>query len=125
MPIDFIQWLSGGGSIVQSQWQLRAQIQASRINDKPVDVSLIRNGVKLDPQTIRIEFDNNAGEANSEFGSAAMRRVILFGVKGHPELDDFNVAVWDTFTMDEQEFTVRTVNKTLIGQIQAHAEAVG
>lgn len=122
--IDFNAWVAQP-SIVQSQWQQRAMVQWARILDKPFDIELLRENVKLPVQTIRIEYDDTFSELNSELGSAGFRRVILFGVRGHPEIDDFDVLAWDTFRMDEQEFTVRTVNRTLIGQIQAHCEAVG
>lgn len=123
--IDFGKWLTGGGGLPIAQWQQRAQVQWARILDKPTDVQFTRKGIMLEPQTVRVEFDDSMMSSDSELGMGAMRRVMLFGVRGHPEIDDLDVEVTDTFVMDNLEFTVMSVNKTLIGQVQAYAEAVG
>ena len=125
MSIDFGSWLKGNGSIIASQHQIRAQIQQARIEDKATAVSFLRDGVFLPDQMVRVEYDDAVTDQSSELGTAGLRRVTLFGTKGHPEIDDLDVRAWDTFRMDEIEFTVKHVNRTLIGQIQAHCEAVG
>lgn len=113
-------------SLVQSQWGIRAQIQWSRILDKPTDVSLRRGTTTLDPQTVRLEPDDTFPiDSNDSSGVSAVRRFIMFGVRGHPTIDDLDVDAWDTFVMEEQEYTVIAVNRSLIGQIQARVEAVG
>jgi hypothetical protein len=124
MPIDFGAYLTNGLR-PSDQYQIRAQIQQSRIEDKAILVSFLRDGIYLPEQQVRIEYDNSVTKADSELGSVGMRKVILFGVKGHPTVDDLDVRVWDTFRMDEVEYTVVQVNRTLIGQIQVHCEGVG
>lgn len=123
--IDFGSYLAGGSGLPNTQWQMRAQIQWARIMDKPTDVQFRRKSTNLDPQTIRIEFDDSMQSADSDLGMGAMRRVMLFGVRGHPTIDDLDVEVTDVFVHDNVEFTVMSVNREIIGQIQAYAEAVG
>jgi len=124
MSIDFGAWLTQP-SLVASQHQIRAQIQQARVEDKMFAVSFLREGVELDEQLVRVEYNNSFTETSSELGTAAERRVTLFAPKGHPDIDDLNVRVWDTFRMDEVEYTVMQVNRTLIGQVQVQCVAVG
>lgn len=124
-PFNFSGWLASGGTFLQTQHALRAQIQQAAINIKEVDVALTRNGVTLDPQTVRLEFEDTYSQANSEVGSGVLRRGTLHGIHGHPELDDTDVEVWDTFRMDKMEFTIVFVNRLNEGQVQADFEAVG
>lgn len=125
MPLEFGKYMSNRPSWVASQFALRAQIEQARIQDKEVDVQLYRGSADLPVQTVRVEFDSTYNQIDGASGSGSARKVTLFGVRGHPEIDDFDVKVWDTFTMDDMEFTVVSVNRQIIGQIQAHAEAVG
>lgn len=124
MPIDFGKYLAGGIR-PSSQFQLRAQVQHSRTLDKMIAVSFLRDGINLPEQLVRLEYNNTLSMQESDLGTASDRKVTLFAAKGHPDVDDLDVRVWDTFRMDEVEFTVYHVNRTLIGQIQVHAEAVG
>lgn len=126
MPINFGAWISQpNASVVSTQWGLRAQVQWARILDKPTDVEFIRNGVKLEPQTVRIEYDDTIANVKSEAGNSTLRKVMVFGVRGHPEIDDLDVNLWDTFVMNDAEYTVVSVNEHLIGQVQAYCEMVG
>jgi hypothetical protein len=124
-PIDFGGWMLGTGSLVKSQIPLRAQIQWARILDKDTDISLLRNGVTLDPQTVRIEWDDISSDANDMSGNSTQRTAIIFGVRGHPDIDDLDIQVWDTFRIDAVEYTVVSVNKEMHGVIQAECEVVG
>lgn len=126
MSIDFGSWMQGNGSWVTPQIPLRAVIEGYRIEDKMTSVVFIRNEVPLEPQDVRVEYDNPVTENNStEAGFGNARKGVIFGVRGHPTIDDLDVERWDTFVMDNVEFTVTFVNKQLHGQIQASFEAVG
>ena len=127
MAIDFGKAVAqGGGYLVSTQTALRAQIQWARILDKSVDVELRRKGRTLPIQTVRIEQDNSFPQPSvDDAGSSSVRRLMMFGVRGHPDIDDLDVDAWDTFVMDEQEYTVVSVNRFIIGAIQAVVEAVG
>lgn len=124
MPIDFGAWI-GQSSVVASQHQIRAIVQQARVEDKAFAVSFKRSGVNLPEQMVRIEFNNTMVEASSELGVAPERKATIFAPKGHPDIDDLDVRVWDTFVMDETEYTVMSVNRTLTGQIQCHCYATG
>lgn len=125
MGINFGAYLQRSAEMVPSQIALRAQIQWARILDKQTDVSFFRNEVKMDPQTVRIEFDNSITEEIGASGDSSMRRAIIFGIHGHPDIDDTDVKPWDVFTFDDMQYTVVTVNRNVLGQVQAYAEAVG
>jgi hypothetical protein len=125
MSIDFNSWLAQGGGLVRTQTAIRASIQRARTLDKETDIVLTREDTKLPPQSVRIEYGGMVSEVDSDAGSTGLRKATIFGIQGHPELDDTDIQVWDTFVMDGAEFTVRHVNRQLIGQIQAHCEAVG
>lgn len=124
--IDFGAWLAGNGSVVKPQIPLRAQIQWLRILDKEVDIILTRHGVDLAPQTVRVEIEDNSsnvgGGGDESFAYSVQATV--FGIHGHPTLDDTDIKVWDTFRFNDMEFTVQVVNRQMHGQIQAYCEAV-
>lgn len=118
-------WLGQSGGLLQAQIPIRAEIQWSRILDRPTDVQFLRYGRTLDPQTVRIEYDNPFSELNSgDVGQGTQRKGVIFGIHGHPTLDDTDIEVWDTFPMDGISYTVTFVNRQLDGQIQASFEAV-
>ena len=126
MSIDFGALLAGASSIVQAQKALRASVELARLADKPVSVAFLRNGVRLAAQTVRIEFnDTNPSEVDSDSGVGFSVMGYLFGVKDHSTLPDLDVDTWDTFVLNDREFTITSVNHTLIGQIQCMFEAVG
>lgn len=125
MGVNFGKWLGSQASLVATQYQNRAIIQQARIVDKVTDVALTRSGVKLAPQTVRVELDNTASPVESAAGTGSARKVTIFGIRGHPELDDTDIEAGDAFVMDDVQFTVISVNRQIIGQVQATCEAVG
>lgn len=126
MPLDLGAMIGGGNSIVASQWQIRAQIEWGRIQDKPIDIEIEREGAWLPVQTVRIEYDSSKpSDASDASGISAFKGMYVFGVRGHPDIDDLDIDAMDVFILDEQEYTVISVNRRLIGQIQAYCEAVG
>lgn len=127
LSMDFGKALGHASSLFSpTQFSLFAQIQEARINDKPVDIEFMRAEMRLPTQTVRIEFhDTTPSGGDSESGIDWLKRGIIYGVRGHPEIDDLDVREWDTFTMDKQEYTVVHVNKQVEGQVQAEFEATG
>ena len=124
--IDFGAMLGGATSIVASTATLRAQIQWARIQDKPTDVDILREGVWLPTQTVRIEYDSSKpSDASDASGISAFKGMYVFGVRGHPTVPDLDIDGGDIFVLDDQEYTIISVNKRIIGQIQAYCEAVG
>lgn len=121
--IDFGTYLNQP-SLIQAQIPMRATLAWARILDNPTDVSFTREGVNLEPQPVRIEFDDPVSDVSSEAGQGTRRRGYIFGLFAHPQLPDLDVRNWDTFRMDDMEFTVNFVNRQLQWEIQASFEAV-
>lgn len=113
-------------TLVSGSAPLRAQVQWARIQDKPTVVQFTRNGVELDDQTVRIEFhDTTPSDSVGVSGVSFARRGTLFGIQDHPTLADLDIDEWDTFRLEEKEYTVTSVNRHIHGQVQAEFEAVG
>lgn len=122
---DFGTWLSQNSpSPVASSAPLRAQVQQARILDKYEDIQFLRDGEDVPLQRVRIEWTEGISDADSDLGVATVRRGYIMGFKDHPTLPDLDVREWDTFRLYKQEYTVKSVNYHLIGQIQAVFEAV-
>lgn len=125
MSLTFTTWMGNVGSLVATQHQARAAIQWARIQDKATDLSLRRGNTTLEPQTVRVELDDIARQANSAAGIASIRTATIFGIRGHAELDDTDIEIGDRFVMDDVEYTVVSVNRQMIGALQAYCESVG
>lgn len=111
-------------SLVQMQIPLRSQVAWARILDNPTDIVLERQGIFLDPQTVRIEFeDSYPQQVADDSGMCNTKRGVIFGAKGHPEVDDLDIREFDIFVMDEKNYIVVFVNKQLHSEIQADFEA--
>jgi hypothetical protein len=126
--IDFGSLVGGATSIVASSATIRAQIEWARIQDKPTDIEIQRENVDgwLPTQTVRIEYDSSKpSDASDASGISAFKGMYVFGVRGHPTVPDLDIDGGDIFVLDDQEYTVISVNKRIIGQIQAYCEAVG
>ena len=87
MTINFGNWMHRAGEWVPGQVSLRAQIQWARILDKQFDIEFIRGGVKMAPQTVRVELHDSITNEVGVSGDSTMRKAIVFGIHGHPELD--------------------------------------
>lgn len=123
MPLTYASWLAGKGSIVQAQIPKRAAIQWARIQDKPTDVVFMTTtGVKLEPQTVRIEWDDPATEAESAAGMGVVRKGTIFGIRGHPDLDDTDIHKGFRFNLENKKYIVLDPLLTH-GQVQARFEA--
>ena len=125
MSIDFNSWIGQNSGLISSQIPMRASIQWGRILDKQTDVVLLREGVALPVQTVRIEMENVDTESDSSIGQGYSRVAMIFGIHGHPQLDDTDIEEWDTFVYHDMEFTVTSVNRQLLGQIQASCRVSG
>jgi hypothetical protein len=120
--VDINAWLASGNTAPNNTQ--RAVDAWKRINDKPVSITVNRNGTALATQTVRVEYSEServiTGEAN---GMSAVRDVVVFGVKNHPSVTDTNLQYGDLFAYDGQIFKVVFVISS-IGEIQANCEAV-
>lgn len=138
MGVNFGSYMLGNGSLVQSQIPLRAVIQWARIQDKPVDVEFVKPGVLsknappgtkpvdvvLPTQTVRIEYESRASIARGVAGAAPMLTATIFGIHGHPEIDDSDIEEGYTFEWEGDHFRITDVIR-VNGGIQAIAVVNG
>lgn len=92
-----------------------------RILRKPDEVALRRGTATLTAQVVRVTYDNvrNTG-ANEAGGQATERRVVIFGVRGHPTVADTDIRVGDRFARGATVYQVQDVI-LLPGSVQAFA----
>lgn len=122
MP-DFNAWL-GLPSALDDDAQ-RAVRAWRRIQDRPSSVVLIRGGVDQTAQTVRIEYERViTGMSVSETGQTPVQRIIIFGVKGHPDGTVLNTSlqVNDRFRYDGRWFELTSIVEHP-GEIQGFGEA--
>lgn len=126
MSVDIGAWLRGNGdSFVRAQAPVRAQIQWARIMDNPLEIRFMRGSTLLPAQTVRLEWSNGVTDNADMSGDTSQRQVIVYGIQGHPELDDTDVKIWDTFVYEKIEYTVTSVNRRSHGSIKAYCDGVG
>lgn len=115
-------WLSDTTAIPATE---RAALAWKRINDKPTSVTFrSATGSTVAAQLVRIESDNTATAAESAAGSAAKRKVIVFGVRNHPTVADTDIKEGYRFVLLNDEYKCVDTILTL-GEIQGVFEAIG
>lgn len=121
MP-DLDAILSTGSAINEAH---RAALAWRRISEKPTSITIRRGTSPLSAQTVRIEFSEASNQRHGASGEGAVRDVIVFGVRNHPDDDiaDTDTKPGDRFVHLNVEYQVRDLVTTL-GEVQAHAEAV-
>lgn len=134
MPMSLTRWLGSGPSIVATQHQVLASAQQKIIVDKEVDIEFVKpkevtkSGtipeMVLPPQTVRIEYDSRATTVAGVAGTAPIMRATIFGVRGHPDLDDTDIAEGYTFQYEGDHFRITDVIP-VIGGVQAYAVVNG
>lgn len=117
MP-NFMNYLADTAAIDAEH---RAVLAWRRILDKPTDITIKRTAGTLAAQTVRLEYDESVMEPSSAAGQAAVRRLIVFGIKDHPSESDTNIRRGDRFVYESVEYQVTDTVRTL-GEVQAHAE---
>lgn len=124
--VELSSWLSATPAAIRgSRATLRAVLAWRRIQDKPSEVSFTNaDGDDLDAQTVRLEYDGTATTVQSIAGLAPVRRLIVFGIQGHPTQPDTDMAEGYTFFRDGDEYRIVDVIDTL-GERQGVAEATG
>ena len=104
----------------------RANDAWGRIQEKPVVVTLVRNRVALDPQTVRIEWNNSASNTTQESGpggTSSKRFGTLFGLFNHATLPDTDVQRDDRFALADGQYRVMSVMNG-VGEKQAAFEVM-
>lgn len=90
-----------------------------KIQERPSTITIYRNGVAQDPQTVRIEV-SNFGNFREVFpgGQVGDQDMIIVGVKGHPTIVDLDIQRGDMFIYDDKEFEIRDTITTNNGWVQ-------
>lgn len=122
MGINLSLWLYDTEAIPAAN---RAAAAWNRINDKPSSVAFKNAaGTIQAAQTVRIEFDSRASESESVAGQTAVRKLTIFGVRGHATIADTDMKEGYRFVLNNDQFRIVDVMYT-IGEVQATAEATG
>jgi hypothetical protein len=103
----------------------RAALVWRRIQEKPTSITIKRGTAFQTAQTVRIEYSETMRERTGPSGEAALRDLIVFGVRNHPDsaIVDTSIRANDRFVLSGVEYQVMDVIWTL-GEVQAHCEAV-
>lgn len=124
MALDIGAWLSTGGGGPTAQAATRAALAWRRIQDKKTDVAFrTPAGSTLAAQSVRVESDSGNSMSSSTAGNAGVRRIVIFGIKGHATLSDTVVAEGYRCVIAGDEYRVQSIVLT-IGEVQAFAEAM-
>jgi len=123
-----------------SEWLPQTRLEAPLAEDraasvwawiqrKPDAITVIRDGVAQDEQTVRIEITSvSANEPKTDSGQAARRSVTVFGIQGHATVADTDLQRGDRFkylaTGNLANYEIIAVDKVQVGQVQAVAEII-
>jgi len=121
--IDFNAWLAEEGPALD-QAPARAVFAWRHILDKPTSVRLRKpDRTILDAQTVRIEYSDAYRQATSVAGAAVARRVVIYGVRNHPDEDvpDTIMGEGYVFVHENDQYRIHDVIHT-DGEVQGFAE---
>ena len=99
-----------------------SQDAAQYIALRPVAITVVRGGTKLDPQTVRVEAVSATVFDLVEVNVSHNVKVSVWGYKDHPDHDDLDIQTGDVFTFEGQRCTVSAVVPGLVGRVLAIAE---
>jgi hypothetical protein len=130
MP-DFTRWMGWEDENALEGWldQLnRSGGVAFMMGHQGVSITLVRNGAPLASQTVLLVPASGARSSTPEekgaAGVGAKDYVFVIGTRAHPVLPDLDIAKGDMFTVGGARYTVTYVDYTMIGKIEARAEAM-
>lgn len=122
MGINLSLWLYDTEAIPAAN---RAAAAWNRINDKPSSVAFKNAaGTIQAAQTVRIEYDNSVSESESVAGQTAVRKLVVFGVRGHGTVANTDIREGYRFVYDGDEYKCVSTILT-IGEIQGIFEVTG
>lgn len=121
--LDFNAWLERGAEPLAADG--RASAAWRRIQEKPTEITVVRDETVLDPQTVRIEYSTLtiAQELTGGAGNSGHQTAIVFGIRGHATLPDTDIERNDLFTAEGLQFRIISLTLTT-GEIQGMAEVL-
>lgn len=122
MP-DIDAW--AGNTFPLSAWldDISASVDTARIlADKATDIVLVRAGVELDAQSVRIEdLRDRPRSYQTEGGDTGLAEILILGYSNHPTITDTNIQRGDRFALDGAAYRVVAVVPGLENSLQAFA----
>jgi hypothetical protein len=120
---DIDAW--AGNTFPLSSWlaDVSEAVDAARIvGDKITSITIIRTGVALDAQNVRIEdLSNRPRSYQTEAGETALAEVLIVGYKNHATITDTDIQRGDRFALDGISYRVVAVVPGLVDCLQAFA----
>lgn len=99
---------------------------ANMITDKPAVIVVIRQGVALTAQTVRVDVFGSTSSERMDMGNNALvntQRVLVLGYRNHPTIADTDLQANDKFVFDNQSYRVVRVESAFTDRVEALAEA--
>jgi len=122
MP-DIDAW--AGNEFPLGSWldDIHASVDTARIlADKAVDIILVRAGVELAAQSVRIgDLSNRPRSYQTEAGETALADTLVLGYKGHPTVADTDIQRGDRFALGGVGYKIVAVLPGLLNSVQAFA----
>ena len=102
---------------------IHASVDTARLLiDKAVDIVLVRAGVELAAQSVRIEdLSNRPRTYQTDAGETALADTLILGYADHPTITDTDIQRGDRFALAGVGYTVVAVLPGLINSVQAFA----
>lgn len=88
-------------------YESRSMDTARLIAEKPITITLIRNGIALSPQTVRVEPYRHPHEQNAQNSwRVSLGAVVIVGYREHPTIPNTDIQRDDNFLYQDQLYTV-------------------
>lgn len=117
----FDNWI-GSSNLAITSAESRAALEWRRIQDRPTQIEITRQGEQLPLQTVRVEWNDTARIVNGEKIDRGAQYVTVFGIRDHACEDDTDIQRSDRFTIEKVVYEVISI-MTPPGEIQAVCEA--
>lgn len=98
---------------------------AQMIADKPASITVVRDGVAMSAQTVRIDVFGSSSSERMSMGNNALsnvQRVLVLGYRNHPDIADTNIQANDHFKYDGRIYRVVKTEGGLTDRVEALAE---
>jgi hypothetical protein len=120
--VNFDDWMDEGNSPEGENRYASDQWRLIQINQK--SIALKRGSTTLAAQTMSIQPDSEERQIELPNGKTiTVRDVVIFGIVGHPTLDDTDIQKDDQFSYRRRLYKVTDVIENT-GSLQAWAEAI-
>lgn len=118
---DLDAWMGDRFPLATLQSLNTAADTARLVADKPTSIGVVRAGVPLLEQSVRIEPLGRPVYVPSGGGITAMADALVLGHKDHPTIPDTDLRTGDRFSVGAVAYEVVAVTPGLPGSLQAFA----